>query len=68
MPPALPDSAARMIVELLIDERGVVQAATVVGRPQRWDEMMMLSSLKNQRYHPARKDGVPVAYRLRIQP
>ena len=68
LPPALPGSAVRMVVELLIDDSGVVQSATVVGRPQRWDEMMMLSSLKNQRYHPALKDGVPVVYRLRIQP
>jgi hypothetical protein len=68
LPPALPGSAARTVVELLIDEHGAVQSATVVGRPQRWDEMMMLSSLKNLRYRPALKDGSPVAFRLRLEP
>jgi hypothetical protein len=68
LPPALPDSPARGTIDLLIDEQGVVRTATVVGRPQRWDEMMMLSSLKNLRYRPAVRDGSPVPYRLRIQP
>lgn len=67
LPEPLPDSAAPVPIELLINENGEVEEASFVDRPATLLEMMRLSSLKYQKFRPAMKDGVPVPYRLYVR-
>jgi hypothetical protein len=69
LPPAAPNADLRRAstFELVIDEDGNVESARLVGRPQTLVDGSPLSYLKNQKFRPATKDGVPVRYKLLLQ-
>jgi hypothetical protein len=69
LPPVVPageDPRRLNTMELLVDERGAVQAAKLTSRPVRLPDMTLLSAAKTWRFHPATKDGRPVKYRLSL--
>lgn len=55
------------IMEVIIDETGAVESATMrVPLNPQYDKHA-LAAAKNWQYHPARLDGVPVKYRKMVQ-
>jgi len=69
--PAKPPAAAsqREIpqVEVVISAAGEVESVRLVNEPAGVHAAMMLSAVKNWRFHPATRDGVPVRYRMRLR-
>ena len=55
------------IIELLINEQGVVERVRLVSPSGRFNERMLLSALKAWVFEPARKDGRPVRYLTRVR-
>jgi outer membrane biosynthesis protein TonB len=53
-------------LELLVGTDGRVEQARLVPASSRYQDRMMISASKTWRFDPARKDGSPVRYRLRI--
>lgn len=53
-------------VELIINERGEVQQVQMVNGPQRMPDIMLLSRVKELRFDPATRNGIPVPYRMRL--
>jgi len=53
-------------MELLIDEGGNVEQVKLVSEPVRMSDMLLLSSAKTWRFHPALKDGKPVKFQLLV--
>jgi len=51
-------------VELLINDKGEVQQARMIGPPQRMPDIMLISRVKELLFEPAVKNGVPVRYRM----
>ena len=54
-----------LVVELLIDERGDVEDATIVEAVLPVYDLLVLRSARQWKYRPAQFDGVPVRYRSR---
>jgi outer membrane biosynthesis protein TonB len=53
-------------MQLLIDEGGNVEQVKLVSEPVRMSDMLLLSSAKTWRFHPALKDGKPVKFQLSV--
>jgi len=55
------------LVELLLDEKGIVERLKFLTPPGRFGERMLLSAMKAWRYQPATKDGRPVRFLQRVK-
>jgi hypothetical protein len=55
------------IVEVVINETGVVESATTPGPVNPQYDKLVLSAAKNWQYEPARLDGSPVKFVKRVQ-
>ena len=53
----------RGLIEIVIDERGAVEAATMAKSVTPMYDDLLLQSARSWRYTPAKKDGKPVRYR-----
>ena len=60
-------TAGSLVVEVLIDDTGAVEAATLEGQPNPAYDRLVLAAARSWQYHPATLDGRPVKYRKRIQ-
>ena len=60
-------TAGSLVVEVLIDDTGAVEAATMEGPPNPAYDRLVLAAARSWQYHPATLDGRPVKYRKRIQ-
>ena len=58
-----PENIAR--IEIVVDPWGTVESVKLVG-PPRINDAMLLSAAKAWRFKPAKRNGTPVAYRMRI--
>jgi tetratricopeptide (TPR) repeat protein len=56
-------STYRGLIEIVIDERGAVEAATMAKSVTAMYDDLLLQSARNWRYTPAKKGGKPVRYR-----
>lgn len=70
--PRMPSSVAMVartsgIVEVVVDERGRVEAATIRASVHPIYDSMLLAAATEWRYRPATVDGEPVKFRKRIQ-
>jgi hypothetical protein len=52
--------------DLLIDERGIVEQVRLISPSGQYREVMLLAAAKAWQFSPARKDGLPVRYRMRV--
>ncbi len=60
-------SAGRLTqIEILVSDRGEVVAAKAVSGPRSYFDGMVLSAVKAWKFQPATRNGLPVAYRLRV--
>ena len=70
--PRKPLSLIQGVVEVVIDEKGEVESATIRGPMDPKYDNMALAASRNWRYQPATREGVPVKFRklvqVRIQP
>ena len=66
--PSVPGAEAGgvTVIDLVIDEHGRVDRATLASPAMRFEERMLLSAVKAWRFRPATKDGAPVKYRARV--
>src|SRR5262245_33034590 len=55
------------MIDIVIDEAGVVQAASITQSVTRQYDVMALAAAKTWRYRPAMLNGVPVRYRKAVQ-
>jgi hypothetical protein len=55
------------VVEVVIDETGVVESATMPGPVSPQYDKLVLSATKTWQYEPARLDGAPVKFVKRVQ-
>ena len=60
-------TAGSLVVEVLIDDTGAVEAATMEGQPNPAYDRIVLAAARSWQYHPATLNGRPVKYRKRIQ-
>jgi hypothetical protein len=60
-------AASVMVVDVLIDDTGAVEAATMEGQPNPAYDRIVLAAAKGWLYQPATLNGKPVKYRKRIQ-
>ena len=60
-------TAGSLVVEVLIDDTGAVEAATMEGPPNPAYDRLVLAAARSWQYHPATLNGRPVKYRKRIQ-
>lgn len=51
-------------VEVVVSPTGEVESVKLLGQSAGVNPAMMLSAIKNWRFHPATRDGQPVRYRL----
>jgi hypothetical protein len=65
--PGLVRTAHAGVIEVVIDERGLVEAATMIASITPQYDRMALMAARNWLYQPARLDGVPVKFLKRIQ-
>ena len=54
-------------LELIVNERGTVDQVRLVSATSRLNEKMLIAAAKAWLFDPARRDGVPVRYVVRIQ-
>jgi TonB family protein len=70
--PRKPLTLIQGVVEVVIDEKGEVEAAMIRSSMDPKYDNMALAASRNWRYQPATRDGVPVKFRklvqVRIQP
>ena len=70
--PRKPLTTIQGVVEVVIDEKGEVEAATIRNSMDPKYDNMALAASRNWRYQPATREGVPVKFRklvqVRIQP
>ena len=57
----------RAVLDLVIDEGGTVESATIRQSITKWYDEMLVAEARRWRYKPATKDGKPVKYRMMIQ-
>ena len=62
---ANPDDLA--ILEVVVNEEGTVDSARLTGSSQRLNDKMLVAAAKAWIFDPARLNGQPVRYLLRIQ-
>jgi hypothetical protein len=55
------------VVEVVINETGAVESATLLQQIEPLFNKLLLAAAKTWAYRPARLDGVPVKYRKRVQ-
>jgi len=55
------------MIDVVIDETGIVQAATITQSVTRQYDALALAAAKTWRYRPATLNGVPVRYRKAVQ-
>jgi TonB family protein len=65
--PAQLPTAQRGVLELVINEDGVVESATMRESVNPRYDPQLLSAAKSWQYKPATLDGVPVKYRKMMQ-
>jgi len=65
-PPGVPDAQIGEI-ELVVDERGLVERVRLISPTNRYSERMLLSAVKAWVFAPATKDGQPVKYLTRVR-
>jgi len=68
--PAFPGQllvARQGMIDVVIDETGVVQTATMTQSVSRQYDGLALAAARNWRYRPATLNGVPVKYRKAVQ-
>ncbi len=56
-----------LVVDVLIDDTGAVEAATMEGAPNPAYDRLVLAAAKSWQYQPATLNGRPVKFRKRIQ-
>ena len=70
--PRKPLTLIQGVVEVVIDEKGDVEAASIRGSMDPKYDNMALAASRNWKYQPATRDGAPVKFRklvqVRIQP
>jgi TonB family protein len=70
---ALPPFPGQVIIprngrlELVIDESGAVESATMTGSVTPAYDQMVIAATKNWRYRPATQNGMPVKFRKTVQ-
>jgi TonB family protein len=55
------------MIDVVIDETGIVQAASITQSVTRQYDVLALAAAKTWRYRPAMLNGVPVRYRKAVQ-
>jgi periplasmic protein TonB len=55
------------MIDVIIDENGVVQTATMTQSVTRQYDSLAIAAAKSWRYRPAMLDGMPVKYRKAVQ-
>jgi TonB family protein len=55
------------MIDIVIDEAGIVQAASITQSVTRQYDVLALAAAKTWRYRPAMLNGVPVRYRKAVQ-
>src|SRR5262249_23217859 len=55
------------MIDIVIDENGVVQAASITQSVTRQYDVLAVAAAKTWRYRPAMLNGVPVRYRKAVQ-
>ena len=66
MPTGAGSSSPAAVIELLVNEAGMVETVKVLNKPERFPQGMLLSAMKAWRYHPALKEGRAVRYAVRV--
>jgi TonB family protein len=66
-PGAVPLTGIRGVVEVVIDENGVVESAVMAVPVTASYDRLVLNAAKNWQFSPAMHNGKPVKYRKRIQ-
>ena len=56
-----------VLVDVIVDEAGAVESATMEGAPNPSYDRLVLAAAKTWQYQPATLNGKPVKYRKRIQ-
>jgi TonB family protein len=56
-----------VLMDIIIDESGLVESATIASPPNQTYDKLVLGATKTWQYQPATLDGAPVKYRKRIQ-
>ena len=70
---SLPPFAGRVVaersgvLEVVIDETGSVESATMIEAVDPAYNRVVLAAAKTWAYRPARRDGIPVKFKKRIQ-
>jgi TonB family protein len=65
--PRKPVSLIHGVVEVVIDEKGEVETATIRASMDPKYDSMAISASRNWRYQPATREGVPVKFRKLVQ-
>ena len=52
--------------DLVIDEAGSVERVTLISPTRQYREWMLLAAAKAWKFQPAKRDGRPVKYKLRV--
>jgi hypothetical protein len=66
LPTAPPDEGAGML-DILVDERGLVEQVLLISPLNRYQERMIVAAAKAWKFKPAYRDGVPVRYRTWVR-
>jgi periplasmic protein TonB len=56
-----------VVMDIIIDESGAVESATIASPPNQTYDRLVLGATKTWQYQPATLNGAPVKYRKRIQ-
>ena len=67
VPPPPDDAAETTTIEVVISATGEVEQALMLPPARRLTDAMLVSNAKAWRFEPARRDGEPVRYRLRVE-
>jgi TonB family protein len=66
-PGLVPFSGIKGLVEIVIDEKGSVESAVMVGPVSNSYDKLVLAAVNKWQYRPAMLDGVAVKFRKRVQ-
>jgi hypothetical protein len=64
--PALGPTGSTYTIEVIVNERGIVESVRMPDRPRTMQDSSVLPAAKMSRFKPALKNGVPVKYRLEM--